>query len=166
MHYYLTVLLVLSTLYGCSSRTITVGNPVDSRMDKKSNYKKEIILNESEPYTLGQRENFTPLEFRKLMKELDHTLFVELDSKIFRGKDWLEYNDDMKKTLNNFIKNSRKIKSFSFIQENEEYVKLTKRLITYEYFLKDVIKNEKFDYVKPTFDKVVNACNECHHLMK
>jgi hypothetical protein len=148
----------LSTLYGCGSRTITI--------DKRGEYKQEIIIAESEPYTLGQRENFTSLEFRQLMKNLDHTLFVELDSKLFRGKDWLEYNSDMKKTLKDFIEGSRKIKSFPFIQEEEEFVRLTKRLITYEYFLEEVIKNEKFDYLKPAFDKVVNACIECHDMMK
>jgi hypothetical protein len=157
--YYLTILLALSTFYGCSSHTIIIDK-------KRDEYKKEIIIEESKPYTLGQRENFTSLEFRQLMKDLDHTLFVELDSKLFRGKDWLEYNSDMKKTLKDFIENSRKIKSFSFIQENEEFVRLTKRLITYEYFLQDVVKNEKFDYVKPAFDKVVNACVECHNIMK
>jgi hypothetical protein len=158
MHYYITVLLISFTLYGCSSRTIT--------LDKKNDYKTEIIVEDSEPYTLSQRENFTSLEFIKLMKNLDHTLFVELDSKLFRGDDWLEYDKNMEKTLKEFIENSRKIKDFAIVQEDEEAVGFTKRLLTYEHFLQDVIKNQKFDYLKPTFDKVVNACNECHNMMK
>ena len=162
MHYYITTILLFFTLYGCSSRTITLGK----KIEHKEEYKKEIILSESEPYTLGQRENFTSLKFRKLMKDLDHTLFMEFDSKIFRGKDWLEYDKDMKKSLKDFIAKSREIKDFAIIQEDEEAMRLTKKLITYEYFLQDVIENQKFDYVKPAFDKVVSSCNECHEMMK
>ena len=39
----------------------------------------------------SQREPFTPIEFREYMKELDAKLFIDLDSKLFRGKDWVEY---------------------------------------------------------------------------
>jgi len=163
MHYYITVPLILLTFYGCSNHTITLNKKSEQ---KQSKYKKEIIISESETYILGQRENFTSMKFQKLMKDLDDTLFIELDSKLFRGKDWLEYDKDMKKTLNNFIKKSREIKTFAIIKEDEEAVRLTKRLLTYEYMLQDVIKNEKFDYLKPAFDKVVNACNECHDRMK
>jgi len=164
MHYYITILLALFTFYGCGSRTITINENQTGQFKQE----REVIISESEPYTLidGQKENFTPLKFRKLMKELDHTLFAELDSKLFRGRDWLEYDKDMKKTLKDFIENSRKIKTFAIVKENKEYVRLTKRLITYEYFLQDIVKNEKFNYLKPAFDKVVNACNECHDTMK
>lgn len=111
-----------------------------------------------------KREPFTPIEFREIMKGLDDKLFIELDSKLFKGRDWLEYKH-VKKTLKSLMDDSRRLKEFEVIRDNEEAMGLLKKLITYEYMLDEVVKNEKFDYIKPAFDRVVESCNSCHNIM-
>ena len=98
------------------------------------------------------------------MKELDAKLFIDLDSKLFRGKDWVEYKQ-VQNTLESLIKQTREIKEFEVIRDDEEATRLIKKLITHEYLLDDVIKNEKFDYIKPAFNRVVESCNNCHDIM-
>ena len=147
------VMLSLILLYGCSSRTITV------EKDKKVVYEKVV-----DEKIIVEREPFTPIEFRKLMRELDDKLFIELDSKLFRGRDWVEYKD-VNKTLKSFMAQTRELKKFEVIKNDEEVTRLLKQLITQEYLLDDIVKNEKFDYIKPAFDKVVESCNSCHNMI-
>ena len=99
------------------------------------------------------------------MKDLDHILFVDLDTKLSKGKDWIEYDKSMEKTLKSFMTKSRELKKFEIIKDDEEASKSIKRLITYGYILDDLIKNEKFNYIKPAFEKIVNVCNKCHDKM-
>jgi hypothetical protein len=178
MPFYIT-LLALFLLYGCSSRTIVVNKNdaikknqvIITSSSLPSISTEEIIISEENIVTqppddvIVSREPFTPLPFRKIMKDLDHILFVDLDIKLSKGEDWIEYNKSMKNTLQKFIKKSRELKKFKIIKDDEEAMKSIKKLITYGYILDDLVKNRKFDYVKPAFDKTINVCNKCHDRM-
>jgi enterochelin esterase-like enzyme len=155
MPFYLITILALFFIYGCSSNTIVIEK--DKKIVEKKTIDENIIIQ-------SQREPFTPIEFREYMKELDAKLFIDLDSKLFRGKDWVEYKQ-VQNTLESLIKQTREIKEFEVIRDDEEATRLIKKLITHEYLLDDVIKNEKFDYIKPAFNRVVESCNNCHDMM-
>jgi enterochelin esterase-like enzyme len=154
MPFYITI-LALFFIYGCSSNTIVIEK--DKKIVEKKTIDENIIIQ-------SQREPFTPIEFREHMKALDAKLFIDLDSKLFRGKDWVEYKQ-VQKTLESLIKQTRELKEFEVIRDDEEATRLIKKLITHEYLLDDVIKNEKFDYIKPAFNRVVESCNNCHDMM-
>ena len=173
MPFYIS-LLALLLLYGCSSRTIVVNRVNKVEQDNTIPQNQEIIeeriiVSEEEvpakPEVIVSREPFTPLPFRKIMKDLDHILFVDLDIKLSRGEDWIEYDKSMQNTLKNFIKKSRELKKFDIIKDDEEATKSIKKLITYGYILDDLVKNRKFDYIKPAFNKTINVCNKCHDRM-
>lgn len=121
---------------------------------------KDKIIEDKKRVIIKRKKNS---RLAKVMNNLDYILFSRVNLEVAEGEDDLFFTKNGKKTLKNFIEDTKKVKLL-YPDADDEYIKLSKALTKASIKLYKIVEAKKMEWVKPQVDNIINICNSCHDL--
>jgi len=103
---------------------------------------------------------------KKLMRDLDDLLFVQLDSEFNREESWIiEKKKHILSILDEFISKSKKITAVAPPElRTEEYIAMANELDYKANLLKGLIKSNNTSKISKGISMITGTCNRCHDI--
>ncbi len=163
------IILILLFIGGCSSTkhikkeqiatppltisTVEVVTPTPIILKERIEDKKRVLI----------KRRHVNRKLKKVMNNLDYILFSRINLEVKEGEDDLFFRKNGKKTLKEFIEDTKKVQ-FLYPNADNEYIKLSKALTKASIKLYKIVEAKKMEWVKPQVDNIINICNSCHDL--